>query len=164
MSASAGRRGLLVLDVAVALWAIAWIVLGAVAYSQLRALRELSDTVVQGSAALEQTGSGLRSTSSGLRETGRALAFVEDLPFVGNLVGNELENAADEVDRVADEVEETAESARVSGEESKETVDNVALIVGLAVGLVPSVLAVAGYLPLRSRRVRRLLGLSGPTH
>jgi hypothetical protein len=157
-----GRRTPLVVDGLVAVWAIAWLILGAVAYQELRELRQLSDTVVEGSEALEQTGQGLRQTSGGLRETGRVLAFLEDLPFAGDIVGTQFEDAADEIDRVAAQVEDAAESARLSGEESRDTVDEVALIVGLAIGLVPSILAVAGYLPFRSRRVRRALGFSDP--
>jgi hypothetical protein len=161
VATAAERRRLLAVDVAVALWAALWVALGIVAYLELRDLRQLSDTVIEGSEALDQTADGLRTTSAGLRRTGEAFAFLEDLPLVGDVIGNELENAASEVDRVAARVEETAESARVSGAESKESVDDVAVIVGLAIGLVPSVLAVAGYLPFRSRRVRRALGLTG---
>ena len=152
-------RSLLVADVLVVAWTLVWIVLGVVVVREVRQLEDLSETVVTAGEALDQTGDGLRGTSVGLREAHRALQVIESLPFVGREIEENLEGAADELDGIAREVERTAISAQESGRSSKESVQDLSLILGLAVALVPTLTLLAAYAPLRSRRIRRVLGL-----
>jgi hypothetical protein len=153
-------RSVLVADLVVAAWSIVWIALGVVVAREVRQLNDLSETVVTAGQALDQTGDGLRGTSQGLREVHRALQVVESLPFVGREIEENLEGAADSLDDIAREVEETARSAEASGRSSKESTDDLSVILGLAVALVPTLTLLAAYAPFRSVRLRRALGLS----
>ena len=147
-------------DLVVAAWAIVWIVLGVVVVREVRQLDDLSDTVVTAGEALDQTGDGLRGTSDGLREVHRALQVIESLPFVGREIEENLDGAADTLDDIAAEVETTARSAQASGRASKESADDLSVVLGLAVALVPTLTLIAAYAPFRSLRLRRALGLN----
>ena len=153
-------RSVLVADLVVAVWAIVWIALGIVVAREVRQLNDLSETVVTAGQALDQTGDGLRGTSQGLREVHEALQVIESLPFVGRELEENLEGAADTLDDIAREVEETARSAEASGRSSKESTDDLSVILGLAVALVPTLTLLTAYAPFRSTRLRRALGLS----
>lgn len=154
------NRTVLMADLAVAAWAIVWIVLGVVVAREVRQLDDLSDTVVTAGEALDQTGDGLRGTSDSLREIHRALQVLESLPIVGREIEENLEGAADTLDGIAAEVEETAQSAQASGRVSKESTADLSVILGLAVALVPTLTLFAAYAPFRSLRLRRALGLN----
>lgn len=154
------NRTVLMADLAVAAWAIVWIVLGVVVAREVRQLDDLSDTVVTAGEALDQTGDGLRGTSDSLREIHRALQVLESLPIVGREIEENLEGAADTLDGIAAEVEETARSAQASGRVSKESTADLSVILGLAVALVPTLTLFAAYAPFRSLRLRRALGLN----
>lgn len=154
------NRTVLMADLAVAAWAIVWIVLGVVVAREVRQLDDLSDTVVTAGQALDQTGDGLRGTSDSLREIHRALQVLESLPIVGREIEENLEGAADTLDGIAAEVEETARSAQASGRVSKESTADLSVILGLAVALVPTLTLFAAYAPFRSLRLRRALGLN----
>ena len=154
------NRTVLMADLAVAAWAIVWIVLGVVVAREVRQLDDLSDTVVTAGEALDQTGDGLRGTSDSLREIHRALQVLESLPIVGREIEENLEGAADTLDGIAAEVEETARSAQASGRVSKESTADLSVILGLAVALVPTLTLFATYAPFRSLRLRRALGLN----
>lgn len=154
------NRTVLMADLAVAAWAIVWIVLGVVVAREVRQLDDLSDTVVTAGEALDQTGDGLRGTSDSLREIHRALQVLESLPIVGREIEENLEGAAATLDGIAAEVEETAQSAQASGRVSKESTADLSVILGLAVALVPTLTLFAAYAPFRSLRLRRALGLN----
>jgi uncharacterized protein YoxC len=154
------NRTVLLADLAVAAWAIVWIVLGVVVVREVRQLDDLSDTVVTAGEALDQTGDGLRGTSDSLREIHRALQVIESLPIVGRQIEENLDGAADTLDDIAAEVEETAQSAQASGRVSKESTADLSVILGLAVALVPTLTLLAAYAPFRSLRLRRALGLN----
>jgi uncharacterized protein YoxC len=154
------NRTVLMADLAVAAWAIVWIVLGVVVAREVRQLDDLSDTVVTAGEALDQTGDGLRGTSDSLREIHRALQVLESLPVVGREIDENLEGAADTLDGIAAEVEETARSAQASGRVSKESTADLSVILGLAVALVPTLTLLAAYAPFRSLRLRSALGLN----
>jgi uncharacterized protein YoxC len=154
------NRTVLMADLAVAAWAIVWIVLGVVVAREVRQLDDLSDTVVTAGEALDQTGDGLRGTSDSLREIHRALQILESLPIVGREIEENLEGAAATLDGIAAEVEETARSAQASGRVSKESTADLSVILGLAVALVPTLTLFAAYAPFRSLRLRRALGLN----
>jgi hypothetical protein len=112
------------LDAAVLLWAVGWIVVGVLVAREVQALAELSDTVVVAGDALG--------------DAGRALESLESVPFVG-------ENIRD----VGERTERAAESARASGRASRESIDSLSLLLGIAIALGPSLPLVALYLPMR---------------
>lgn len=117
-------RTVLLLDVAVFAWILAWLALGVTVAREVRELADVADAVASGGAAIE--------------ETGELLATLADSPFVGERVG-----------RVAAEVEETGASARRSGRASREALENLGLLLGFSVAFVPLVSVAAAYAPLR---------------
>lgn len=122
------------LDAAVLLWAVGWIVVGVLVGREVQALGELSDTVVVAGDALG--------------DAGRALESLESVPFVG-----------EDIRDVGERTERAAESARASGRMSRESIDSLSLLLGIAIALGPSLPLVALYLPMRlawSRDLRSL--------
>jgi hypothetical protein len=96
----------------VVFWTVAWLALGAWTGYEVNALRTLSDTVVKAGVAV--------------RSTGTALQQLGGVPFVGGRFR-----------RVGTEVAAAGTSAEVSGRQSKSTIDTLAILLGLAIGLVP---------------------------
>jgi len=111
----------------VAVWVAAWIAVGTWTGYEVNALHSLSDTVVKSGTAM--------------RTTGDAIAGLGGVPFVG---GN--------VARVAHRVSAAGVSAEQSGRSSRSAVDRLAILLGIAVGLIPTVPVIALYL-LLSRAV-----------
>ena len=138
-----GVRLIRLLDLAVVVWVVAWVVLALFVAREVRDLRQLSDTVVIAGVAVEDTGDAVD-----------ALATV---PFVGERVGE-----------VADEVRVAGRSAQLSGRESRSSIDDLSVLLALAIGLVPTLPLLALYAPLRiawsrdSRAVRRALAAREP--
>jgi hypothetical protein len=134
----AGVRLIRVLDVAALVWMATWVVLGFLVAREVRNLRELSDTVVVAGVAVE--------------ETGDLLASLEGVPFVGSQVGD-----------VAERVREAGRSARASGAASRDSTQNLSVLLGLSIGLIPTLPLLGLYAPLRvawtreTRAVRRAL-------
>ena len=120
LSARAMRR----LDVALAIWAVFWIGIAAYTAYEVAALRTLSHTVVKAGAATESTG--------------HALAAVGHLPFVGGRISS-----------LAAQAIAAGASARTSGASTATTVDQLAVLLGIAIALIPTVPLLALYLPLR---------------
>jgi hypothetical protein len=138
-----GVRLIRLLDLAVVVWVVGWVVLARFVAREVRDLRQLSDTVVIAGVAVEDTGDAVE-----------ALATV---PFVGERVGE-----------VADEVRVAGRSAQLSGRESRSSIDDLSVLLALAIGLVPTLPLLALYAPLRiawsrdSRAVRRALAAREP--
>lgn len=138
-----GVRLIRLLDVAVILWLALWIALAVLVAQEVRDLRQLSDTVVVAGAAVEDTGDAVDSLGT--------------IPFVGDRLG-----------KVADEVRVAGQSAQESGRESRSSIDDLSVLLGLAIGLVPTLPLLALYAPLRiawsrdSRAVRRALAAAEP--
>jgi hypothetical protein len=128
LSARAMRR----LNVALAIWALLWIGIAAYTAYEVSALRALSHTVVKAGTATESTG--------------HALAAVGHLPFVGSRIS-----------QLADQAVAAGASARESGASTATTVDQLAVLLGIAIALIPTVPLLALYIPLRLswRRDRR---------
>jgi hypothetical protein len=120
LSARAMRR----LNVAIAIWAAFWIGLAAYTAYEVAALRALSDTVVKAGTATESTG--------------HALAAIGHLPFVGGRIAN-----------LAAQAVVAGASARASGASTATTVDQLAVLLGIAIALIPTVPLLALYVPLR---------------
>jgi hypothetical protein len=125
-----------VLDAAVVVWVAAWIALGLLVGREVRDLRELSDTVVVAGVAVEDTADLVDSLGS--------------IPFVGAQVGE-----------VADEVRAAGRSAQASGRDSRDSTDDLAVLLALSIGLIPTLPLLGLYAPLRiswareARAVRR---------
>jgi hypothetical protein len=133
LSARAMRR----LDAALAIWAVFWIGIAAYTAYEVAALRTLSQTVVKAGAATESTG--------------HALAAVGHLPFVGGRIS-----------QLAAQAVAAGASARVSGASTATTVDHLAVLLGIAIALIPTVPLLALYVPLRLgwRRDRKAIRLA----
>ncbi len=111
----------------VVVWVAAWIVLGIWVGYEVNNLRSLSDTVVKSGSAMKSTGGALEGLSA--------------IPFVGG-----------DVSRVGRQVTAAGVSAEESGRSSRSTVDRLAILLGIAVGLIPTVPVIALYV-LLSRAV-----------
>jgi hypothetical protein len=124
-----GRGATRVLDVLLTLWVALWIAIGVLAGNELRELRTLSDTVAGAGTALDQTG--------------RALETIGEVPLVG-------EGPAE----LGGRVRESAAEVRAAGRSSSESIRNLGLLLGLAIGVIPATPVLGFYLPLRLRRAR----------
>jgi hypothetical protein len=120
------------LDVAAILWLAGWIVLALFVGREVRDLRELSDTVVTAGVAVE--------------DTGTLLGSLQDVPFIGGQVGD-----------AAARVREAGESARISGRDSRQTTENLSVLLALAIGLIPTLPLLGLYAPLRLTWTRESL-------
>jgi hypothetical protein len=112
------------LTVALTIWAVFWIAIAAYTAYEVSALHSLSATVVKAGAASESTG--------------HALAALGSVPFVGG-----------ELASLAQQTIAAGASARVSGASAGSTIDQLAVLLGIAIGLVPTVPLLALYVPLR---------------
>jgi hypothetical protein len=119
LSARAMRR----LNVVLAIWAAFWIGIAAYTAYEVHALRSLSQTVVKAGTATESTG--------------HALAAVGHLPFVGG-----------QISQLATQAIAAGASARASGASTASTVDQLAVLLGVAIAFIPTVPLLALYLPL----------------
>jgi hypothetical protein len=111
----------------VAVWAVAWILLGVWTGYEVNNLRSLSDTVVESGVAMKTTGDAIEGLSV--------------IPFVGG-----------DVQRVGRQVTAAGDSAVRSGRDSRSAVDRLAILLGVAVGLIPTVPVLVLYV-LLSRAV-----------
>jgi hypothetical protein len=115
MSIDPGRTALVrILFVFAAVWTSVWVGVGIWTVHEVKALRQLSDTVVQSGAAVHETGDALQ----GLRA----------LPLVGAEAG-----------RVGGRVTAAGVSAERSGRASRTSVDRLAVLLGFAIAVAPSV-------------------------
>ncbi len=127
-------RAMRLLNVAIVVWALFWIAVAAYTAYEVDALRSLAGTVVKAGAATESTG--------------HALAALGSIPLVGgNIAG------------LAARVIKTGASARTSGASTGHSIDELAVLLGIAIGLIPTVPLLSLYLPLRLswRRDRRAI-------
>jgi hypothetical protein len=108
------------LDVTLAVWAAFWIAVAVYTVYEVAALRTLSHTVVKAGAATESTG--------------HALAAVGHIPFVGGRVS---------------QLAAQATAAGASGAATATTIDRLAVLLGIAIALIPTVPLLALYVPLR---------------
>ena len=119
LSARAMRR----LNVALAIWAAFWVAIAAYTAYEVAALRTLSHTVVKAGAATESTG--------------HALAAVGHLPFVGGQISS-----------LAAQAVAAGASARASGASTAAKIVPLAVLLGIAIALIPTVPLLALYVPL----------------
>jgi hypothetical protein len=119
------------LDAALVVWTVAWLVVGLVVARQVRSLTELSSTVVAGGQVLRATGDELSALSS--------------VPFVGDQIGS-----------VGRQVDDAADRAITSGRDSAARVKSLSALLGFAIALIPTVPLVVLYTPLRVARIREV--------
>jgi hypothetical protein len=112
------------LNVAIAIWAAFWIGIAAYTAYEVAALRTLSHTVVKAGTATVSTG--------------HALAAIGHLPFVGGRIST-----------LAAQAVAAGASARASGASTSTTIDQLAVLFGIAIALIPTVPLLALYVPLR---------------
>jgi hypothetical protein len=131
-----GRSGLgiwLAADLVVVAWVALWIVLGVSVARDVRDLTSVSDTIVVAAATVDRTAD--------------ALTPLAKLPFIG--------------DRIQDaqaQIHQAAEEARANAVTSRQSIQDLARLLGWAVVLAPTVPIVVGYAALRyfdARRRRR---------
>jgi hypothetical protein len=115
------------MDLGLLAWAAGWIAVGVAIAIEVRGLAELSGTVGTVGGAVEASGA--------------ALGMLRDLPLVGGAFAAPAEG-----------IQEAGRSARASGLESRQSIDALSTLLGLAVALIPSVPLVAAYLPARLAR------------
>jgi hypothetical protein len=108
-------------------WCASWIGLGVWTGYEVNALRTLSDTVVRAGVAVQSTGDALQRVGS--------------IPFVPADIG-----------QIGRQVSSAGVSAQVNGRASKSTVDTLAILLGLAVGLIPVGPVVLLFVLLRRQR------------
>jgi hypothetical protein len=150
------RLGIRAVDAALVVWAAAWLVAAGVVYSSLEELESGGEAVVAAGAGLRETSAGLERAGSGLHETADALDLLGELPFVGADPGAGVEQTADDVDRFAVAVRAAGRDARVTGEDASEAAGTLAIVLGLAVALGPTLPALFLYLLLRPLVAQRL--------
>ncbi len=119
-------RTVRLVDAFLIVWAIAWVVLAISVSREVQVLRGLSTTVVKAGVAV--------------RTTGTALGQLRSLPIIGRDIGP-----------VANQAREAGRSAIVSGRDTRDSVDRLALLLGIAVGGVPTLPLLALYVPWRLR-------------
>ena len=116
-------RAMRLLNVALAIWAAFWIGIAAYTAYEVAALRTLSHTVVKAGTATVSTG--------------HALAAIGHLPFVGGRISS-----------LAAQAIAAGASARASGASTSTTIDQLAVLFGIAIALIPTVPLLALYVPL----------------
>ena len=116
-------RAMRVLNVVLAIWAAFWLGIAAYTAYEVASLQALSRTVVKAGAATESTG--------------HALAAIGGLPFVGGRIA-----------QLAAQAIAAGASARTSGASTAATIDQLAVLLGIAIALIPTVPLLALYLPL----------------
>src|SRR5262249_28318801 len=114
------------LDLVLAAWTLLWLLCGVLVWHEVRGLRPLADTVAVAGRSLDDTASALRGFSA--------------VPLVGTSLG-----------RVADDASATAASARVSAQAGRDSVDRLAIILGIAVPAIAVLPLALAYAFLRRR-------------
>ena len=117
------------LDLVFLAWAAGWIVVAIAVAVELNGLSELSRTVGRVGTALDQTGDAVQALGSA--------------PLVGDQLGD-----------VGARIKQAAASARESARGSRQSVDNLTVLLSLAIAVIPSVPLLGVYLPLRLARIR----------
>ena len=150
------RIGIRAVDAALVAWTVAWLVAAAVVYVSLEELESGGEAVAAAGAGLHQTGEGLERAATGLHETADALDVLGELPFVDADPSSSVEQTADDVDRLAVAVRRAGRDAQTTGEDAREAAGTLAVVLGLAVALGPTVPAAFLYLLLRPLVAQRL--------
>jgi hypothetical protein len=128
-AAAPSRRTIRRLDVGAALTAAGFLALGYLTWFQLQRLTGLGTSLFDAAAALDQGG--------------RAMSGPARLPIVGPTTGV-----------LADGVQQAASSAQTSATDAMAAIRQLAVLVAVAIALIPMPLLFGAYLPLRRHWVR----------
>jgi hypothetical protein len=120
LSARAVRR----LDVGVAVWIVAWVVVGVLVWQDIGAQGRLAGDVIK--------------VGTAVADTGKVLGVVAGLPLVGGQIGG-----------FADRIRSMGEEVQASGRGSRDAVQRLAVTTGLAAAVLPAALLLLLYLPVR---------------
>lgn len=112
------------LDLLLALWVVGWLLLAWQVASEVRGLRDLSETVTK--------------TGVAVRESGEALATLSDVPLVG-----------DQVSGPAERIQQAGQSAVESARSTRDSIDTLSVLLAIAIGGIPPVAVLGIYLQLR---------------
>jgi hypothetical protein len=151
-------RRIRAIDAALAVWAVAWIAAGVVVHSSLKQLEDGGRAVVAAGSGLDETSEGLGRAAQGLHETADAFDVLGELPFVDANPGEAVDATAEDLERFAVRVRATGRDARTTGASAEESAGTLAVVLGLAVALAPTLPAFFLYLllrPLIADRLRR---------
>jgi hypothetical protein len=118
------------LDALLVVWVAGWIVYGFAVHRDVERMKSVSDTLVRTGRAVDASAAALKPLRS--------------LPF----------GVGDRVAALADQVHGVALSAEQSGNDSRDAINVLALELGLAIALIPTLPLVAIYAPLRISRVK----------
>jgi hypothetical protein len=152
------RPGIRAIDAVLVVWTVAWLIAAGVTYSSLKQLEDGGTAVISAGHGLRETSEGLSRAGRGLHETADALEVVGDLPFVSANPGEAVEQTANDVDGFAVRVRETGRDARVTGAQARDSAATLAIVLGLAVALTPTIPILFLYLllrPLVAQQLRR---------
>lgn len=127
-------RSVRLLDIAVAVWVVAWAVVGVLVWHDIQAQTGLSDSVVRIGGAV--------------RQTGDALATLGAIPVVGGGIGD-----------LADRVQRAGADVLATGRESGHGIRRTAAVAGVATLVLPATLVLLLYLPLRLSWRRDVMAL-----
>jgi hypothetical protein len=129
MGISLNGRAVRILDGALVAWVGVWIWLGFAIGHEVSNLTSMSETAVTAGRAVQVTGQALKN--------------LEQLPFVGERIAS--------VDR---QIAEAGASAVASGQESRSSIERLAVLLTVAIAVIPSVPVLALYVPFRVSRLR----------
>lgn len=129
--ATADAKTIRALDVGVIAWTVVWLSLSVITGLEVRSLRQLSTTLVR--------------SSDVLADTADVLASIEDVPLLGSRVTD-----------VQSSVRDAAESARQSGLDTHDNIEDLAVLLGVLIFLVPLLPVLFLYLPLRLSWMREV--------
>lgn len=152
------RPGIRAIDAALVVWALAWLIAAAITYSSLKELESGGRAVISAGHGLRETSAGLNRAGRGLHETADALDAVGRLPFVNGNPGRAVQQTADDVEQFAVRVRQTGRDARVTGAAARDSAGTLAIVLGLAVALAPTLPIILLYLllrPLVAQQLRR---------
>ena len=114
-------------DAVVVIWVATWIVVGFMVGREVASLTRFGDTLLMSADALEETAGGLDSLSG--------------VPLVGG-----------RIEDIADRIDEAAGSVRSNAEAATEKVNQLSILLGSAIAVIPSLPVLGLYLPRRYRR------------
>jgi hypothetical protein len=117
-------------DIALSVWAVVCVALALTTAVQIHGLSRLSDTLTRASQAVDTTATGLDR--------------IADIPIIGT-----------EVSAVVTRLRETSDSALANARETRNRIDVVATLIGVAIVVVAVVPPTVAYLAVRPALRRR---------
>jgi hypothetical protein len=149
-------RGIRLVDYGLTVWAVLWLIAGVLVYDSIQQLEDGGRAVVSAGQGLDETSDALDRAADGLHETANSLGALGDLPFVPGNPGAAVQQTADDVAQLADRVRVTADDARTTGADAQDSAATLAVILGLAVALGPTLPVLLLYWLLRPIVATRL--------